>query len=43
MGKFLRENWVWILAPIAIVMTLFVVILLTSSSEGAPDFVCKIF
>ena len=43
MGKFLRENWLWIMAPIVIVLILFVVIILTSGSEDASPFIYNIF
>ena len=43
MGKFLRENWVWILAPIVIVLVLFLVIIFTAGSEDASPFIYNIF
>ena len=43
MGKFFRENWLWILAPIVIVFALFLWIIFTSGSEDASPFIYNIF
>ena len=43
MGKFLRENWLWIMAPIVIVLLLFVAVLITSGSEDAGSFIYSIY
>ena len=43
MGKFLRENWIWILSPIVIVLVLFLVLIFTSGSDDAGVFVYTIW
>jgi hypothetical protein len=43
MGTFLRENWIWIVAPIVIVLGLFVAIILLQGSEDASPFIYNIF
>jgi hypothetical protein len=43
MGNFLRENWLWIVAPIVIVMVLFVAILLMGGSDDTSPFIYNIF
>lgn len=43
MGKFLRENWLWILAPVVIVLALFLVLIFTSNSDDASPFIYNIF
>jgi len=43
MGKFLRENWIWILAPIVIVLGLFILILAMGSGDDASPFIYNIF
>ena len=43
MGRFLRENWLWIVAPIVIVLVLMgVIVWLSESGEEAP-FIYPIF
>ena len=42
MGKFLRENWIWIAAPIVLVLVLVVALLLMSGDDASP-FVYNIF
>ena len=39
MGQFLRENWIWIVAPVLTVVVLVVVILVMSEGDPAADFV----
>ena len=41
MGTFLRENWLWILAPIVLVLGLVVAIVVFGSGDESP-FVYKI-
>ena len=43
MGKFLRENWLWIVAPIVFVVILFIVIIMVNDSDDASPFVYNIF
>jgi hypothetical protein len=43
MGRFLRENWIWIVAPIVIVLGLFVAIILMQDSNDASPFIYNIF
>jgi len=43
MGKFLRENWIWIVAPIVIVLGLFIAIILMQGSDEASPFIYNIF
>ena len=43
MGKFLRENWLWILAPILIVLGLFAAVLLLQGDETGTEFIYPIF
>ena len=43
MGKFLAENWIWIVAPIVIVMVVMIaVVWLTQGNDPAP-FVYNMF
>jgi len=42
MGNFLRENWIWIVAPIVIVLILFVVLIAMSGEDDSP-FIYNIF
>ena len=42
MGSFLRENWIWIVAPIVLVMILVVVLLVMGGGDDSP-FVYNIF
>ena len=43
MGKFLRENWLWIIAPIVFVLVLMgVIVWMTEGDESAP-FIYNIF
>ncbi|MEO6710105.1 MAG: DUF5989 family protein [Planctomycetota bacterium] len=39
MGKFLRENWIWILAPIVIVAVLCVIVAWLSSEDATAPFI----
>jgi len=43
MGKFLRENWLWIVAPIVFVLILFIVIIVVNGQNDASPFVYNIF
>jgi len=43
MGKFIRENWLWIVAPIVIVLVLFVAIIMMSGEGDTSPFVYQIF
>ncbi len=43
MGNFLRENWLWILAPIVIVLCLFGAILLFQGGDDSSPFIYNIF
>lgn len=43
MGRFLRENWAWIVGPIVIVLVLLVVLALASSGDESSTFVYPIF
>jgi hypothetical protein len=38
MAKFLRENWIWIVAPIVVVVVAVVILLVTTESDPAADF-----
>jgi ABC-type dipeptide/oligopeptide/nickel transport system permease subunit len=42
MGSFLRENWVWIVAPIALVVVLVVAVVVIGGGDDS-SFVYKIF
>ena len=42
MGNFLRENWIWILAPIVLVLGLILAIVVFGSGDDSP-FVYNIF
>lgn len=42
MGNFLRENWIWIVAPIALVVVLVAVVVITGG-EGDSPFIYNIF
>ena len=39
MGRFLRDNWVWIVAPVVIVVILCVVIAWFSQGDSVTPFV----
>ena len=39
MGNFLKENWIWIVAPIVVVVAAVAFLLLTTESDPAADFV----
>ena len=39
MGNFLKENWIWIVAPVITVIVVVVVILVMSESDPSGDFV----
>lgn len=41
--RFLRENWVWIVAPIAVVAVLLLAIAFLSSGDDPSPFVYNIF
>jgi len=43
MGKFLAENWIWIVAPIVIVMVLLIAVVLLTQGNDASPFVYNIF
>ena len=43
MGNFLRENWIWIVAPIVIVLILFVVLIAMSGGDANSPFIYNIF
>jgi hypothetical protein len=43
MGNFLRENWIWIVAPIVIVLVLFVVFIAMSGDDANLPFTYTIF
>ena len=43
MMRFLRENWVWIVAPIAVVAVLLVTIAFFSGGDDTSPFVYNIF
>jgi hypothetical protein len=43
MGNFLRENWIWIVAPIVIVLVLFVVFIAMSGDDANSPFIYNIF
>jgi hypothetical protein len=42
MGSFLRENWIWIVAPIALVVVLVVAVVVIGGGDSSP-FVYNIF
>ena len=42
MGAFLRENWIWIAAPIALVVALIAVVLVLGGG-GIGEFTYEIF
>jgi len=42
MGKFFRENWVWILAPILVVLALFVAMLVMQGDDAVSPYIYKI-
>ena len=39
MGNFLKENWIWIVAPVALVAIGVIVILTMSSEDPAAPFI----
>jgi hypothetical protein len=43
MGKFFRENWAWIVAPIVVVIVLLVVLVFVFGGDEASPFVYNIF
>ena len=43
MGKFLADNWIWIVAPIVIVMVAMVAVLLLTRGNDPGSFVYPIF
>ena len=42
MKSFLRENWIWIVAPIVIVLVLFAVLIAMGGGDDSP-FTYRIF
>ena len=42
MGAFLKENWIWIVAPIVVVIVAVAVILITSEGNSTAPFVYNI-
>ena len=36
MGSFLRENWIWIVAPIVLVLILVAVIVVKGAGDDSP-------
>ena len=42
MVRFLRENWLWIAIPIAVVLALFLVLVATRSDHATAEFVYTI-
>lgn len=43
MGNFLRENWIWIVAPIVLVLILVVALLVLGGGGDDSPFVYNIF
>ncbi len=43
MGKFLKENWIWIVAPIVLVAVLLVVVAMMGGDDEAAPFIYNIF
>ncbi len=43
MGKFLRENWVWVAAPIVVVAVLIVLFYWLSDDPGSSPFIYQAF
>lgn len=41
--RFLRENWVWIVAPIVIVIAAVAYLLITSEGDSAAPFIYNVF
>lgn len=39
MGRFLKENWIWIVAPVVTVIVVVAVILIMSEGDPSADFV----
>jgi uncharacterized protein DUF5989 len=39
MGTFLRNNWLWIVAPIVLVFVLMVIVILLGGGDDASPFV----
>ena len=39
MGNFLKENWIWIVAPVIAVIMVVVVILITSGGDPVEGFI----
>ncbi len=39
MGNFLKENWIWIVAPVITVIVVVAVILIMGESDPSADFV----
>jgi len=38
MGKFLKENWIWIVAPVVTVLVVLAILLWMTSGEPTDDF-----
>jgi ABC-type dipeptide/oligopeptide/nickel transport system permease subunit len=43
MGRFLRENWPWIVVPAAIFLVLIVVLILVTGDGGSSPFIYNVF
>jgi uncharacterized protein DUF5989 len=43
MGNFLRENWIWIVAPIVVVFVLLIVVMLVTGGDDTSPFIYNIF
>ncbi|MFT4538238.1 MAG: hypothetical protein ACI841_002410 [Planctomycetota bacterium] len=41
--NFLRENWLWILAPIVLVLGAVAYLLVTSESDSSAPFIYNVF
>jgi len=41
--KFLRENWIWIVAPIVIVMVAMVAVILLTQGDTTSPFIYNLF
>jgi hypothetical protein len=42
MGTFLKENWLWILAPMVLIPLTYLLVVLFSEDPGAPTFIYNI-
>jgi len=43
MGNFLRENWIWIVAPVVLVLILVVVLMVWGGGDDASPFAYSIY